>query len=218
MYGVLCVFLFVYASCKFFEIPSVNRSSHVGRIFFLILTCLCLRWAYFGRRTNILLRSKYPKYSGSGNKFNRYALKIQLLRKKLEILKCHEKESIDSIINVLKYEAALPVYQPTWHKVFSALFFLILGAFISFFMDIADKNDLTPLWNLMKVAMTLLLMLIAIIFALEVTLGKLVYDWKTRSRYQMELIRFLEEIKLNMNISAKAAGPEITNKPPVRRS
>ncbi len=212
LYTVLCVIAAGFAISNFPNTAywGLTFSTSLG-IFLLVFAWLCLRAVLLDGKVERHQAIEYAKYFSKGEPFNRYTLKVQLLKERLDGLKCSDKASIDSIINVLKYEAAVPAFQPSSHKVFNSLFFLILGAFISFFMGIADKSNLTPLWDLMKVALPLLLMLIAVLFALEVTVGKLLHDWKTRSRYRVELIRFLEEIK--MTISTNDAVPEITDKP-----
>jgi hypothetical protein len=214
LYAVLCIVAAGFAISTF---PSTVYWGHTFRaslaIFLLVFAWLCLRGVLLDGKAEKIQALEYARYFSSGEQFNRYTLKVQLLKERLEELKCSNKESIDSIINVLKYEAGIPAYQPTWHKVFNSLFFLMLGALISLFVGIADKSSLTPLWELMKFILVLLFMLIAVIFVLQVTLVKLVADWKMSSRYQVELIRFLEEIKIDMTRSAKAPVPEITDKP-----
>jgi hypothetical protein len=199
IYAGLCL---LSAAIAIFKLLSAQH----GDVFFgaslgvclLLFGLLCWRGVLLDKKTAKRLELEYGNYPSKGEQFSLYSLKLWLLRKKLQELNCCAKEDIDAIINVLKYEASVPVYQSSWHKFINAVFFLFLGAYLSFVADLSSKDDLTPLLEWVKLISTLLFMLISCILILEVTVVKLIADWKMRSKYHVELIRFLEEIRWDL--------------------
>jgi len=133
-------------------------------------------------------------------------IKTQIIQQFLKRNGLLFQNKIEQIINTLKYESEIPVYQFRFTKIFNSLSLLLLGAFIGEALKPEPKGQNTSpnlsfdqAFDIFKSLLTIATMLWVLVWFIEMTMVKHLYGGWVNKRYKLGLIRALQEIKLNLD-------------------
>lgn len=128
---------------------------------------------------------------------------VFLFLKRNKLLYNHK---IEQIINSLKFESELPIYQYRFIKLFNSLFLLLVGAFVAEIFKPAysgQKNQpkvgFEQVIETFKIVLGIAIMLWALVWFIEKIIVRPLFESFINKHYKVNLIRSLQEIKLRVD-------------------
>lgn len=144
-----------------------------------------------------LLERKFQRTHRLTSLVSSYDLYVDSIKSVLIRHDSLNREDIALVITSLKYQAAIPIYQYKIFRFSNAIFFVFLGMSLKSY-NAKQEMKFEDLWNNFLYYVLILGSLSILIAIIEKAVIKDYYMSWMKDRYNVELIRYLEEISLSI--------------------
>jgi len=211
--GLTCLAKF-YTKESGIQIP--NNLSSIQLSFYIPICLLCLglffwtikKWYEYQQPIQERIYKIYYGIESSSvpKRIRDVSIKTQIIRLFLKRNNLLYQNKIEQIINTLKYESELPIYQFRFTKIFNSFSLILLGAFVgealkpdSTSLNTQSNLHFNQAFEILKLLLAMAIMIWLVAWIIEMTMVKHIYGGWVNKHYKIRLIRALQEIKLGLD-------------------
>lgn len=125
-----------------------------------------------------------------------YGIRVVLTKKELVECNSYSKEKIDELVNTFAAESSRPKYKFAAFVGFKAVFFMPLGAGLTFVFRSGQNDSFDSLFAFFQTAVVLSFFIALVVYGIEFLIIRSVFGFLVNRHFRADVVRYLKEVKM----------------------